>query len=375
MNETVILPEDNEFSTVNSKKMTELITLIEELVINKSRIEKMKNDLPQAKYSKVLEQEIRLTSQVQEVVKKMRMVEIKTVFAVLPQFITDCCDQHKKYVNIFIEGENTEIENSVVGVISSFLKILIKNLIENDFEVPSIREQSGKDIKSTLKIKASSDSRNILLSIESDGKGFDFENVARTLNRNYIDFVHMNEKEIENLLNLTDCLAGIQDIIAIKSGISMLGGSIELEGEKSKFVRINITIPLSSSITEALLVKVADQVFAIPLEYISTIINKNNVEIKNSFNKELILYMGKAVPLIRIAARLNLPVQDSDSSCIVMVKMNNKEAALLVDSLLDQADVVIKPKPEVLNDIPEFKGTTILGDGNITLVLDILSII
>lgn len=371
----IILQDNNEFSTVNSKKMAELITLIEELVINKSRIEKMKNDLPSAKYSKVLEQEIRLTSQVQEVVKKMRMVEIKTVFAALPQFIYTCCDQCKKDVKLSIDGEHIEVENSIVGAISSVLRLLLKNLIENDFETQGIREQYGKSISNNLKIKASSDSRNILLSIESDGKGFDFENVTRILNRNYINFVHMNEKEIENLLNITDCLSSVQDILSIRSSITALGGGIELEGKKDKLTRINITIPLSSSITEALLVKVADQVFAIPLEYISTIVNTSNVKIKNSLNKDLILYMGKAIPLIRIADSLNLPVQNSNSSCIVIVKANNKESALLVDSLLDQADVVIKPKPQVLNDIPEFKGTTILGDGNVTLVLDILSII
>jgi chemotaxis protein histidine kinase CheA len=370
-----IISDNNEFSAVNSKKMTELIALIEELVINKARIEKIKNEIKNNEYIKVLEQELRLTTQVQEVIKKMRMVKIKTVFSAIPEAVERYCKQYNKDVHLILEGEETEIENSIVGICESLLKLFIKNIIQNNFHISDEIKQSEKNANGNIKIKAFSDLRNLLLSIESNVTGFDFQNICKTLNRNSINLVHMSEKEIQNLLELTNYLPSFQDIISIKSSVAMMGGNIEILGEVNKIVQINISIPLSSSITKALLVNVTNQTFAIPLDYIQTIINRNSVKIKNSYNSELILYMKEAIPLIRVAHRLDLPQCNSDSSCILIVKANNKVAALLVDSLLDEVDVVIKPKPEVLDDIPEFRGTTILGDGNITLILDVPSLV
>lgn len=374
MNEPII-SDNNEFSAVNSKKMTELIALIEELVINKARIEKIKNEIKNNEYIKVLEQELRLTTQVQEVIKKMRMVKIKTVFSAIPEAAERYCKQYNKDVHLILEGEETEIENSIVGVCESLLKLFIKNIIQNNFHISDETKQPEKNTDGNIKIKASSDSRNFLLSIESNISSFDFQNICKILNKNSINLIHMSEKEIQNLLELTNCMPGFQDIISIKSNITMLGGNIEILGERDKTVQINIFIPVSSSITKALLVNVANQTFAIPLDYIQTIINTNSVQIKNTYSSELVLYMKEAIPLIRVADRLDLHQCNSDSSCILIVKANNKVAALLVDSLLDEVDVVIKPKSEVLDDIPEFRGTTILGDGNITLILDVPSLV
>lgn len=370
-----IISDNNEFSTINSKKITELIALIEELVINKSRIEKIKGEIKNNEYIKILEQESRLTSQIQEVVKKMRMMKIKSVFSTIPKTVETYCKQYNNDINLILEGEETEIENSIAGICETLLKLFLKSLIQNNIYSCHETSQSEKKAKTNIKIKASSDLRNLLLSIRADIASHNIQNIFKFIAKNNINSVAMFKKETQNLSELTNIPLDIKDIIDARCNVLMLGGNIEFLDEKDGELQICIAIPVSSSITKALLVNVSDQVFAIPLDYIQTIINKNSVQIKNSYNSELILYMKEAIPLVRVANSLGLKQSNCDSSCILIVNANNRVAALLVDSLLDEVDVVVKQKPEVLDDVPEFRGTTILGDGNITLILDVPALI
>ncbi|MBP2022089.1 two-component system chemotaxis sensor kinase CheA [Clostridium punense] len=298
---------------------------------------------------------------------------MKTVFASISEIFETHYKRYNEHIHIAIEGEETEIESSMVSICEYLVRIFIQKIIQGHNDIPNKTEQNQKNSDQNLTIKASSDLKNLILSIESNFSDFNFENILKILNRKNININYMSEKEIHDLLELTNCLPNFQDIINAKTTVAMLGGNIEILGEKT--IQINISIPISCSITKALLVTVADQTFAIPLDYIQTIINKDSVDIKNACNSELILYMKEAIPLIRVAEKLDLIQCNSNSSCILIVSVNNRIYALLVDSLLDETDVVIKPKAEVLNDVHELRGTTILGDGNITLVLDVPALV
>lgn len=320
--------DNSEFSTVNRKKLDNLQRLVEDLVINKVRLENIKNEVSNKTHLKVLEQEIRIISQIQDTVKVMSSVKMRNVYSFIPNIVKN----HDKEVNLILEGQEEEIDCSVVNYVNKAINYFIKSAIE--------------DSSNRIKIKTISDYKNLTITIDSNGKNIDFDKICKT-----------------------------DDLLKIRSDFISLGGSIKLEGSIDEDKHITIVLPITSSITKALLIKLCNQTYAIPLEFIETIINKDSVKIKNTNNTQMILYMDSVLPLIKVREKLNISSETEDSKCILIVKVYNHTAALLVDSLLDQTDVVIRPKPIVMKDILEFKGTTILGDGIVTLVLDVPSLI
>jgi two-component system chemotaxis sensor kinase CheA len=153
-----------------------------------------------------------------------------------------------------------------------------------------------------------------------------------------------------------------------------LNTSIEIKSQNVTDEEILITIPISSSIIKAQLIQIGKQIYAIPMDYIEKIMSLNSIEKRISCNKQFIMYMGSSIPVISIYDKLNLKSSNEISGYVVL-KYNNKMKALPVNSLLDQSDVVIRPKPLVISEIKEFRGATILWDGNVTMVFDIPYII
>lgn len=363
----LLLNNNSQFLTIDKNNLENLVSLVEELVINKSRVEKVKNELSNNVHSKILEQEIRIISQIQDTVKVMNMLKMKTVYSELNSFIEKVSQENSKVVNIEIEGYEAEIESTIINYITNLMKCFIEDIIVSDFE--TLEDKINK-----IKIQSFSDNKNLTISIESNGKGFEYKNVCKVMEKEILDIVSLNETELEKFISLTGIKISLDNLLKIRSIILNLSGSIKVEGENGKYRRITTQIPMTSSITQALLVKISNQIYAVPLEFIETIMNRNSVKIKVANNVEMINYMNRVIPLIRISNALNIKTEN-ESECLLIVKSNNQIAALLIDSLLEQSDVVIKPKPSVISDIKEYKGTTILGDGLVTLVLDVASLI
>jgi chemotaxis protein histidine kinase CheA len=356
-----------EFSTVNRKNLNELVSLVEELVINKVRIEKMKNEFSNTSQAKILDQELRIISDIQESIKKVRLVKMKTIHSSLADLVNQCCKEYNTNTELYFEGQETEIENSLINYVYNILNYFIKDIFQNEFE-------TNIDNHNIIRIENSSDGKNLTTIIESNGKGFDNDTICKIMNKESIDLLSMNNEEVNVFLSSINSTSNIEELLKLRSDLQYLDGNIKYESVLNKHRTITITIPLSSSIMQGLLVKIADQVYAIPLEFIETIMNKSAVTIERSKNTEVILYREHIIRLIRISNLLNIETKD-ESSCILIVNANNQTAALLVDYLLDQTDMVINPKHSIIKDIHEIKGTTILGEGLVTLVLDIPSIL
>jgi two-component system, chemotaxis family, sensor kinase CheA len=357
----------SEFSTVNRKNLDDLVSLVEELVINKVRIEKMKNECSNKAQTKILGQELRIISDIQESIKKVRLVKMKTIDPSLTDLVNRCCKKYNINAELSFKGQETEIENSLINYIHNILIYFIKDICLNEFNAIA-------NSHNIIKIQASSDGKNLTTIIESNGKGFDNAAICKKMNKETIDFLSLNDDEVKVFLDFTNSTSQMEELYKLRSDLLYLEGSIKLESVLDEYRRITIGVPLSSSIMQGLLVKIGDQVYAIPLEYIETIMNKDVVNIENLSNTEVVIYRENVIQLKRVSDLLDIHTTN-ESSCILVVSMNNKRIALLVDSLLDQTDMVIKPKHPIIKDIHEIKGTTILGDGLVTLVLDIPSIL
>ncbi|MDF2614885.1 MAG: CheA signal transduction histidine kinase [Clostridia bacterium] len=363
------LSPDNvsEFSTVNRKNLDELVSLVEELVINKVKIEKMKNEFSNSTQAKILDQELRIISEIQESIKKVRLIKIKTISKAL----SDLVDQYSKdyciHTQFLFNGQETQIENSLISYIHNLLAYFIKDIFEKEFVI-------SDQALSQISISAQSDGKDLTTIIESNGKGFDAEKICNVLNKKDIDLLSFSEDEVRKFISLTSSSDNIDYLLKLRQDLLHLGGSLKFESELNTFRRITIVIPMSSSIMQGLLVTIGNQVYAIPLEFIETILDKKSVKIKKSHRSQMILHMEHVIRLINVSDLLQVETSE-EPSCILIVNSNNSRAALLVDSLLDQTDMVIKNKPPIIKDVNEIKGTTILGDGLVTLVLDIPSIL
>lgn len=356
-----------EFSTVNKKNLDEIVSLVEELVINKVRIEKMKNESYNNAHIKILDQELRIISQIQESIKKVRLIKMKILDSFLKDLIDKCNKEYNTTAHFLFEGQDTEIENSLINYIRNILICFIKNIYQNEFKAKENRYNE-------IKISASSDGKNLITIIDSNGIGFDYEGACKTFNKESLDLLSFNEDELRKFFSIVNITTNVEELVKLKSDLVYLDGSIKFESKLNESRRITISVPLSSSIMKGILVTVGNEIYAIPLEFIETIINKKAVSIKNSNNTEMIIYMDKIIKLVRLSDVLDVQTTE-ESSCILIVSANNKRVALLVDSLMDETDMVIKPKHYIIKEVSEVKGATILGDGLVTLVLDVPSIL
>jgi len=327
----------------------------------------MKNEVSDNIHGKILDQELRIISEIQASIKKVRLIKIKTITNSLNDLVSKCCTKYNNKVDLFFEGQETEVEDSLIIYIHNILDYLINDICENEFI-------AFKNEVNLIKISTHSDGKNFTTVIESNGKGFDYKDTCEKLNKENLDLMSFDEDEMKKFLSTINFASNIEKLLKLRSDLIYLGGNMKFESEVNEFRRLTIVIPLSSSIMQGLLVKIGDQIFAIPLDFIETIINKNTVKTKKSNKTEVIIYMDHIIQLVKVSELLNIET-DLEPSCILIVKANNKRVALLVDSLLDQTDMVIKPKHSIMMDINEIKGATILGDGLVTLVLDIPSIL
>lgn len=348
--------ENNDIVITNKTKMDELLKLLEELVINKIRIEKIKQSIKENDYKKVLDQEIQIVDKVQKILKKIQTSEMKDVFRKL---LDDIKQNAKNTIKYHFYGDDAEFDNSLEASIS----ILLKDILE-------IYERSNSNY---ISISAFNNSSSLVIQITNDRNKTTETEQKNIYNKERISLINISEagltKWLENV-SLLDLMNVFQNI---KNTSRMTNAVIELESEKSIFKSTIITIPYSSSITNAQFIKLSNQTFAIPVEYIGKIINANTVKIKKSSGIDFINYMDRIIPIILIDKKLDITI-DEDYGSFVILEYNGQMQALPVNSILEQSDIVVRQKPQAISEISEFKGMAILDDGNVTIVIDVPSL-
>lgn len=369
---------------VDLERLDKFMNMVSELVIHRTRLEQISSNHRLTDLNETLEQVARTTSDLQDLVMKIRMLPLDTVFNRFPRMIRDLSVELEKEMELLIQGADTELDRTVIDEIGEPLIHLIRNAADHGIESKEERVAKGKDPIGKIKLIAYQEGTKAVIKVEDDGSGIPVDKVKAKAERLGINTDGMTDNDIRNLIfmqgfstneQVTDISGRGVGMDVVKTKISALGGTVDVISEKDKGSTFIIRLPLTLQIIQALLVNVGSETMAISLGYIDRVIDYSDDLVKMTNNREVIIYNGNVTPLIRLHNRLGVEKSDSIKNYIVIVKVGEKTVGLMVDGLLGQKEIVIKPLGKTLQGLREYIGATILGDGLVTLILDVAALV
>ena len=369
---------------VDLERLDKFMNMVSELVIHRTRLEQISSNYKATDLNETLEQVARTTSDLQDLVMKIRMLPLETVFNRFPRMVRDLSVELDKDIDFIVRGAETELDRTVIDEIGEPLIHLIRNAADHGIESRETRMVKGKNPTGTIKLIAYQEGTKAIIKVEDDGGGIDVEKVRAKAHKVGISTDGMSEADIKNLIFaqgfstnevVTDISGRGVGMDVVKTKISSLGGTVDVISEIGKGSTFIIRLPLTLQIIQALLVKVGSETMAISLGYIDRVIDFNEKKVMKTDNKEVIVYNENVIPLIRVYEKLEIPKANSGKSYIVIVKVGEKTVGLLVDGLLGQQETVIKSLGKTLKNSKEYIGATIYGDGLVTLILDVSALI
>ena len=381
-------PIVNRTVRVDIEKLDVLMNLVSELIIAKNSLVSTSSQegiLTNNTFNEQIEYLESVTTNLHESVMKVRMVPIETVVQKFPKMIRDLSKKLDKKMQLFMSGEETELDRTVVDEIGDPLMHLLRNSADHGLESAEVRAQRGKPEQGSIFLDAYQDGNNVVIEVRDDGNGIDVEAVKnKAIERNLVtteQAANMSEKDIINLLfqpgfstseKVTDVSGRGVGLDVVKSKIESLSGEVEVKSKWGEGSTWTIRLPLSLAIIQALMVVVGGEKYAISLGSIQTIEDISPNDIKLVENKEVINLRGTVIPLIRLTEVLDVESTRSpeDNLIVVIVKKGDKMAGLVIDELIGQQEIVIKSLGKYIKQCKFISGATILGDGEVALILD-----
>ncbi len=376
---------------VDTEKLDALMNLVAELVINKTRLAQIGSEYNLQELSETLSHVDRVTSDLQAVVTKARMVPIETVFSRFPRMVRDLAKDLGKDIDLVIQGKETELDRTVIDEIGDPLVHLIRNSVDHGVEKPEIRTQNGKNSTGTILLKAEHEGNSVVITIKDDGKGINEEvMLKKALEKGLVTEEEAEKMTKEDKIKLIfasgfSTAEKISDVSGrgvgmdvVRTKIEALNGSIEVLSEIGEGSEIRIKLPLTLAIIEALMVKLEDEIFAIPLANIVETIDISKSEIKIVQSENVILLRGEIVPILNLSKLLDVKTNKpeiEDTNTVVIVKVGSKKIGLVVDILIGQQEIVIKSLGKLFTGTKGITGATVLGNGEVALILDVLTLV
>ena len=374
---------------VDIDKLDTLMNLMGELVVNKVRLEQIGQTHRLSELTETLEQMDRVTTDLQNIVMKVRMVPVSQVFNRFPRMVRDVTKELNKEINLTIEGEETELDRTVIDEIGDPIMHLLRNSLDHGVEMPDVRVQKGKPRVGEVKLIARHEGNNVVIMVTDDGKGIDADVIRRKavekglFTQDEVD--RMDDADAVRIIFLPGFSTAekISDISGrgvgmdvVRSKIESLSGHVDVETHVNEGSVFKIKLPLTLAIIQAMLVKVQEEVYAVPLGSIDSTIQITPEEIKTVQNHEVIVLRGEIIPIIRMEQTLFVPhVKDSDELFVVVVHAGESKAGIVVDKLIGQQEIVIKTLGNLFMGLKMFSGATVLGDGRIALILDVATML
>ncbi len=373
---------------VDAEKLDSLLNLVGELVINKTRLQQIGMSNQLLELSEAIEQMDRVTTDLQGVVMKLRMVPVGQVFNRFPRMVRDLSHSLGKEINLIIQGEETELDRTVIDEIGDPLVHLLRNSIDHGIEKPAARTAAGKNPVGEVRLIARHEGNNVLLMVTDDGKGLKAESIKqKALEKGLVTKAELDAMDLNDVMRLvflpgfstaetvTDVSGRGVGMDAVRTKIEALGGVLELDSTPGQGTRVKIRLPLTLAIIQALLVQVHEETYAIPLGSIDSTINITPADIRTIQRQEVILLRGQIIPLVRLGNILGIKAaagsEEVQELYVVIVQAGDHRIGLLVDSLVGQQEIVIKSLGKILTGIRQIAGATILGDGQVVLILDV----
>ena len=375
---------------VDIERLDILMNLVSELIIIKTRLEESSVSKDDANVESIEYLE-RITTSLHDAVMRVRMVPVETVFNRFPRMIRDISRELKKDIELHMSGEETELDRTVIDEIGDPLIHILRNSADHGLETHEERLKVNKSAAGNIYLRAFQDGNNVVIEVEDDGRGIDVEKVRKKIIQKGMEsqeFVStLSDKEVIEYLfkpnfstadKVTDLSGRGVGLDVVKTKIEALGGIVEVDSTRGKGSKFIIRIPLTLAIIQALLVKIGSEKYAIPLGSIQEIENVKPQDIRLVRNQEVILLRDMVIPIVRLGNILGVPdaVPDEEKKSItcVIAKKGEKLSAFMVDSLIGQQEIVIKSLGKILAGVKYIAGATILGDGNVALILDVNSL-
>ena len=372
---------------VDTSRLDDIMNMVGELVLVRNRLVRLADsNEPEAMSTAVANLDV-VTADLQASVMKTRMQPIKKVFGRFPRVVRDLARSLEKEINLELVGEETDLDKNLVEALSDPLVHLVRNSVDHGVETPDIREAAGKSRKGTIVLSAKQEGDHILLSITDDGAGMD-ANVLRNkaIEKGMMDADSASRLSDNDAFNLIfdagfSTKEAISDVSGrgvgmdvVKTKISQLNGSIQILSAKGEGTRIEIKVPLTLAIMPTLMVVLGDQAFALPLANVNEIFHLDLSQTNVVDGQEVIVVRGRTLPLFFLKPWLIKDCYAPDKTGkghVVIVTVSNQRVALVVDQLIGQEEVVIKPLGKMLQGAAGMAGATITGDGRISLILDV----
>ena len=381
-------PVVNRSVRVDIEKLDDLMNLVSELIIAKNGLvsaNASEEGSQTQQFNEQIEYLERITTNLHESVMKVRMVPIESVVNRFPRMIRDLSKKLNKEMELIMTGEETELDRTVIDEIGDPLMHMLRNAADHGLESTIDRIKLGKPQVGTIRLNAYQDGNNVTIEVADDGAGINVEKVkASAIKKGTITEEQaemMSDKEAIDLLfqpafstseKVSDISGRGVGLDVVKSKIEGLGGDVEVDtvlGEGTTFI---VRLPLTLAIIQALMVEIRDEKYAIPLNSIVTVEDIMESDVKLVQNKEVINLRGTVIPLVRLDQVLDLEPseEENESLVVVIVKKGDKQAGLVIDNLIGQQEIVIKPLGKYIYIHKMFSGATILGDGEVALIID-----
>ncbi|GAC1410169.1 MAG: hypothetical protein NVSMB64_19150 [Candidatus Velthaea sp.] len=393
----------NQTIRVDIQRLDLLLNLVGELVINRTRISDIANTLarnvndpnhhadvivPLAKdladSSALL---ARTTNEIQESIMKVRMVPIGQVFDRFPRMVRDLAKARSKEIKLEISGAETDLDKTIVDEVGEPLMHLVRNCIDHGIEEPAVREAHGKPRAGTIQLNAYHEGNQVIIEIQDDGGGIALDKVReRGIKQGLIsESDRLTDREIIELIftpgfstaeQVTDVSGRGVGMDVVKKNILRLKGIFDVDSVLGEGTKFTMKLPLTLAIIQALLVRVKDELYSIPLDSVIESQRINASDVRTVHGGEVITLRGQVVPLIRVGEFFNLGTKrDPDKVMIVIVGLQGRQVGLVVDSFQGEQEIVIKPLSDVIGRIAGISGATILGNGSISLIIDVHSLV
>jgi len=382
---------------VDVDRLDQLMNLVGELVINRTRISDIAATLTRAigngnatlgALAKELAESAallgRTTNEIQESIMKVRMIPIGTVFERFPRLVRDLARSLNKEVELVVEGAETDLDKTIVDHVGEPLLHLVRNCIDHGIEDPGLRESRGKPRTGTIRLGAFHEGNQIIIEIEDDGAGIDLQRVrGRAIEMGLLaESEQRSDRELMQLIcapgfstaDRVDAVSGRGvGMDVVKRTVLGLKGSFEIDSVPGQGTKFTIKLPLTLAIIQALLVSVGKELYAIPLDAVIESQRVDPSELRTLHGGEVIVVRGAVVPLIRLADFLGVASSrgPNEKVMIVIVGVAGRQVGLVVDGFQGEQEIVIKPLSDVVGRIPGISGATILGNGSISLILDV----
>jgi two-component system chemotaxis sensor kinase CheA len=371
---------------VGTDRLDSLMNLMGEMVIHRTRLAQLAADHALPDLRGAVEEMTRVTNDLQSLIMQVRMMPVEAVFMRFPRMVRDLANSLGKQLELIITGEDTELDRTVIDELGDPLVHMLRNAVDHGLETPEERVAAGKDPVGTVRLTARHEGNSVVIEVSEDGRGIDPDRLRELVVKKGLltrqDVEGLTDQEAVELIFLpgfstaevaTDVSGRGVGMDAVRAKINGLNGTVEIHSELGAGSRFVIRLPLTLAIIQALLVRAAGEVYALPLEAIEETVVIERHEARPVDGVDCMVLRDTVVPLVSLRDRLRIDgyEEGGERLNVVVVRTGTARLGVLVDDLVGQQDIVIKHLPEYLGDVIGVAGATILGDGSVALIVDV----